>query len=77
LICVGINTLEINLQFDSSSDIGECVTFLLFLMGLCPKPQSLFALMQKVTKKIKKFPRQSAALTRRQRLKSVQGFHFS
>ena len=35
------------------------------------------ALMQKVTKKIKKFPRQSAALTRRQRLKSVQGFHFS
>jgi hypothetical protein len=33
--------------------------------------------MQKVTKKIKKFPRQSAALTRKQRLKSVQGFLFS
>ena len=35
------------------------------------------ALIKKVTKKIKKFPRQSASLTRRQRLKSVQGFHFS
>ncbi|MFN5385647.1 MAG: hypothetical protein ACK5CO_02360 [Bacteroidota bacterium] len=35
------------------------------------------ALIKKVTKNIKKFPRQSAALTRRQRLKSVQGFHFS
>jgi hypothetical protein len=38
---------------------------------------SLGSLIKKVTKKIKKFPRQSAALTRRQRLKSVQGFHFS
>jgi hypothetical protein len=63
-------------------------------MGLCPKPQSLFAheglffkgirelaslgsLDAKRTKKIKKFPRQSAALTGRQRLKSVQDFHFS
>jgi hypothetical protein len=46
--------------------------FKVFASSLCS-----VALMQKVTKKIKKFPRQSAALTRRQRLKSVQGFHFS
>jgi hypothetical protein len=38
---------------------------------------SLGSLTKTVIKKVKKFPRQSAALTRRQRLKSVQGFHFS
>jgi hypothetical protein len=47
----------------------------LFFQGI-RELASLGSLTKKVTKKIKKFPRQSAALTRRQRLKSVQGFHF-
>ncbi|MFN5386348.1 MAG: hypothetical protein ACK5CO_05940 [Bacteroidota bacterium] len=32
-----------NIFFSSSSVVDGCVNFLLFLMGLCPKPQSLFA----------------------------------
>jgi hypothetical protein len=48
----------------------------LFLQGI-RELASLGSLTKKVIKKDKKFPRQSASLTRRQRLKSVQGFHFS